>query len=154
MKRPITTMLFTGSILIIAVYLSLINCSEGTKVVEYTGNVEGFVIDSLTRFPIDSAWIRIDPDTLNPPITHTDSDGYYFFEHAPGIHRYHYCGKNGYVAKRTDEYQVRKDATTRVDLIQLAPLATGRHSSLFFRQPCPDPPRIKELGFDLAISAD
>ncbi len=110
----------------LGVSVGLIRCDKGTKVVEYMGNVEGFVIDSLTRLPTDSAWIRIYPDTLNPPITHTDSDGYYFFEHAPGIHRYHYCGKNGYVTKRTDEYQVRKDATTTVDLIELAPLVFGR----------------------------
>ncbi|NIN00947.1 MAG: hypothetical protein GTO24_23535 [candidate division Zixibacteria bacterium] len=110
----------------LGIYVGLINCSEGTKVVEYTGNVEGFVIDSLTRLPIDSAWIGIDPDTLNPPITYTDSTGYYFFTWFTGIHRSHFCGKSGYITKKTGEYRVRKDQTTRADLTELAPLVSGR----------------------------
>ena len=109
----------------IGICVNLMDCNRGTEV-EYWGNVEGFVIDSLTRVPIDSAWIRIDPDTLDPPITYTDSDGHYFFGNFPGSHRFHYCGKDGYVTKKTGEYRVRKDKTTRVDLIELAPLVFGR----------------------------
>ena len=107
--------------LIIGGCLGLIECEKGTIKVEYTGSVEGFVIDSLTRTPIDSAWISINPDTLNPPNTYTDSAGYFSLVRVTGTHRFHYCGKSGYITKKTEEYKINIDKTTRVD-IELVPI--------------------------------
>jgi len=121
MKNTIIGILCGGCILIIGTYLSLIGCEKGKVSHEVIGYVEGTVIDSLTRLPIDSAWIRISPDTLNPPNTYTNSAGYYFFVRVTGMHRFHYCGKSGYITKKTEEYQIRIHKTTKVN-IELVPI--------------------------------
>jgi hypothetical protein len=114
MKNTITRILCGGCILIIGVCLSLIGC-ESRKVVEYVGFVEGTVTDSLTRLPIDSAWISGTSDTSYTPITYTDSSGHYKIAEFPGRYRFIFCGKDGYVTKKSREYKTHKNKTTRVD---------------------------------------
>lgn len=107
-------------ILIIGVCLSLIGC-ESRKVVEYVGFVEGAVTDSLTRLPVDSAWISGTPDASFQPITYTDSSGHYKFAEFPGKYRFIYCVKDGYVTKKSKQYETHKNKTTRIDF-ELIPL--------------------------------
>lgn len=102
--------------LITGICLSFLGCDNDKVIHEHFGYVEGTVIDILTRLPIDSAWIRISTDTLIPPNTYTNSVGYYFFERVTGTNRFHYCGKSGYVTKKTEEYRVNINKTTRVNI--------------------------------------
>lgn len=119
-KNPRTGLLCLF-VVIIGVCLNLMGCGKDKVSHEVVGFVEGTVIDSLTRLPIDSAWIRINPDTLNPPNTYTNSAGYYFFVRITGMHRFHYCGKRGYITKKTGEYQIRIHQITKVN-IELVPI--------------------------------
>jgi len=101
--------------LITGVCLSLIGCEKHDVSREVVGFVEGTVIDSLTRVPIDSAWISVTPDTTVESITYTDSLGHYRFPGFADRHRFHYCGKTGYFTKQSREYEIKKNQTTRID---------------------------------------
>lgn len=99
---------------------ALFYCDKGTKV-EYVSWVQGTVVDSLTRAPIDSAWVDGN-DTLLPHWAYTDTMGYYVaFEGAPGRYRFLYCGKQGYITKKSQEYATFKNDTTTVNF-ELAPI--------------------------------
>ena len=100
-------------ILTIFVASALLHCDKGTKV-EYVSWVQGTVVDSLTKAPIDSAWVDGN-DTLLPHWSYTDTLGYYVaFAGAPGRYRFLYCGKSGYTIKKK-EYATFRDDTTTVD---------------------------------------
>lgn len=73
--------------------------------------VKGMVTDSLTKVPIDSAWI--DHDTLPPSWTYTDTSGkFHVFVGAPGRYRFLYCGKQGYVTKKKEYETVSNPVAT------------------------------------------
>lgn len=114
-SRRLTIGLLCSSVLIIGVCLSLVGCEKGKVSYEHFGRVEGTVIDSLTRLPIDSAWISVTPDTSVKPITYTDSSGHYRFTDFSGKYRFHYCGKNGYVTKKSRVYEIKWKETTIID---------------------------------------
>jgi hypothetical protein len=96
----------------------LIGCEKHDVSREHFGYVEGTVIDSLTRMPIDSAWIT--PDTSMTPI-YTDSSGHYRFVEFAGNRLYLYCGKNEYVTKESGVYEIKWKETTIIDF-ELVPL--------------------------------
>jgi hypothetical protein len=62
--------------------------------------VKGTVIDSLTRVPIDSAWV--DMDTLALHEVYTDSLGNYRMPVGYRGKYFIYCGKNAYVTKKKE----------------------------------------------------
>jgi hypothetical protein len=101
--------------------LNLTTCEKDRVVHEVVGYVEGTVIDSVTRLPIDSAWISQTADTTYEPLRLTDSLGYYFVGRFPGKHFVFYCGKRGFVTKTSKEFEIKKNQTTRVDF-ELVPL--------------------------------
>lgn len=107
--------------LILAIFVgsALFHCDKGTKV-EYVSWVQGTVVDSLTKAPIDSAWVDGN-DTLLPHWAYTDTLGYYVaFAGAPDRYRFLYCGKNGYTSKKK-EYATFKNDTTTVNF-ELVPI--------------------------------
>jgi len=61
----------------------------------------GTVLDSLTKFPIDSAWIDAG-DTLQPHLSYTDSSGWYIMKAVayPNHPIFIFCGKEGYITKK------------------------------------------------------
>ena len=69
--------------------------------------VRGMVIDTLTRAPIENAWI--DRDSFPPYRTYADTLGNYSlsFTEWPGKQRFLLCGKDGYITKK--EYYISKD---------------------------------------------
>jgi hypothetical protein len=101
--------------IIVGICLSLVGCEKHDVSHDVVGYVEGIVIDSLTRQPIDSAWISQTPDTTFEPLILTDSSGYYFIAQFPGIHQMFYSGKKGYVTKKSKEFEIKVNKTTRVD---------------------------------------
>ncbi len=120
--RRLTLLLFFALlVLFIGVCLSLIGCEKHDVSHEVVGYVEGTVIDSLTRLPTDSAWISRTPDTTFEPLRLSDSLGYYFVGQFPGRHVFFYCGKKGYVTKKSKQFEIEKNKTTRVDF-ELVPL--------------------------------
>lgn len=111
-----------GCLLSLVLWPGLMSCDKDKVVHELAGRVEGTVVDSLTRLPIDCAWISASPDTSESPVmAYTDSSGIYIFMSFAGRHRLHYCGKNGYVTKESPEYEVQNAKTTIVDF-ELVPL--------------------------------
>ncbi len=102
-------------LIIILLCFNQIGCENHNVIHEHVGFVEGTVIDSLTRLPIDSAWISGTPDTAYEPLRLTDSLGYYFQGQFPGSHVFLYCGKKWYVTKKSIEFEIKKNKTTRVD---------------------------------------
>lgn len=102
-------------VFIIVIYLNITGCDNDKIIHEYAGSVEGTVIDSLTRLPIDSAWINGTPDTTYEPLRLTDSLGYYLVSQFPGSHVFFYCGKKGYVTKESQEFEIKINKTTQVD---------------------------------------
>ncbi len=98
-----------------------INSFQCSKIVEpEAAFVAGTVTDSLSGQGIDSAWI--DNDTVPPYETYTDSTGYYVkFDGFPGIRRFVYAGKAGYITKKSQEYQTFEGDTTIVNF-QLVPI--------------------------------
>jgi len=81
--------------------------------------VAGIVTDSLTGLGIDSAWVDI--DTIPPHDAYTDSLGNYIvFDGGVGRGKFRYGGKNGYITKRSREYETLTYDTTIVNF-QLVP---------------------------------
>jgi len=112
-KNPISGLLCLF-IVIMIVCINQIGCEKHHVNGEVFGHVEGTVIDSLTRLPIDSAWISVDPDTSFGPITFTDSTGHYYIGQFPGNYVF-YCGKKWYLTKASKEFEIKKNKTTQVN---------------------------------------
>jgi hypothetical protein len=101
-------------ICIAALTLIICVCGGGPIVEPPGGYIGGTVIDSLTSQPISGAMIG--PDSLfGEPWTTTDSLGRYVaFAGFPGIHRWAYCGSEGY-RTQAREHSVVSEETTVVD---------------------------------------
>jgi len=113
----------------LAIFLgpALLHCDKGIKV-EYVSWVQGTVVDSLTRAPIDSAWVDGN-DTLLPHWSYTDTLGYYVaFVGAPDRYLFLYCGKSGYATKKSQEYATFKNDTTTVNF-ELVPTTSQQRST-------------------------
>jgi len=102
-------------LIIMVLCFNQIGCEKHNVIHEHVGFVEGTVIDSLTRLPIDSAWISRTPDTTFEPLILSDSLGYYFKGQFPGMNVFFYCGKKGYVTRESKEFEIRENKTTIVD---------------------------------------
>ena len=80
------------------------SCKDKIEKVEPTPNtVKGTVIDSLTRIPLDSAWV--DKDTSAPYMAYTDSLGIYGpVGTVVGYAGKYviYCGKDGYTTRNKE----------------------------------------------------
>jgi hypothetical protein len=95
------------------------DCSDKVKDGYKPTYVKGIVIDSLTKVPIDSAWI--DKDILSPYWTYSDTSGkFQVFVGAPGRYRFLYCGKQDYVIKKK-EYETVSNPVATVNF-ELVPL--------------------------------
>lgn len=79
---------------IVVVICVLWSACDDTIVEPPINVVKGTVIDSLTRIPIDSAWV--DNDTLAPRRAYTDTFGNYSFPIGYKGKKTVYCGKEGY----------------------------------------------------------
>ena len=82
--------------------------------------VRGAVIDSLTRVPIDSAWV--DTDTLALHEVYTDSLGNYRIPVGYPGRYFIYCGKDGYATKKKEVTFTGYGITAEVNF-ELVPLA-------------------------------
>ena len=102
-------------LIILALCFNQIGCERHDVSHEVVGYVEGTVIDSLTRLPIDSAWIDGSPDPTFEPLRLSDSLGYYFAGQTVNNHAFLHCGKKGYFTKKSKEFEIKKNKTTRVD---------------------------------------
>jgi hypothetical protein len=80
--------------------LSLIDCSEEKIISDPDYLFGGFVRDSITGQPIDSAWINIH-DSIAPYRAYSDSTGYYKTSVFLGGELMVFCGKEGYYIKDT-----------------------------------------------------
>ncbi len=80
--------------------LSLIDCSEEKIISDPIYLFGGFVRDSITNQPIDSAWINI-IDSIPPYRAYTDSTGYYKTSVFLGGELMVFSGKEGYHIKDT-----------------------------------------------------
>jgi len=125
---------FVSLLLIIAIVISFHLACHNDKMVEPQGVfLAGVVVDSLTLAPIGSAWVSLG-DSVYEPLQDelTDSVGYYVtFTGAPGLHRWVFCGKQGYITQ-SKEFSTAPDETTFVDfkLVQQQ-LAIQQNRALF-----------------------
>jgi len=91
-------------IFIVAIALVfLISCKDKVEKVEPPlCLVKGVVTDSLSRMPIDSAWLDRETGGLTPYRTYTDSLGRYMVGSVewPGKQRYLLCGKQDYLTQK------------------------------------------------------
>jgi hypothetical protein len=85
---------------IVVVICVLWSACDDTIVEPPINVVKGTVTDSLTRVPIDSAWI--DNDTILPHRVYSDSLGYYYFPIGYKGKKSVYCGKDGYITKNKE----------------------------------------------------
>ena len=85
-------------IIIVPVALLLWISCEDTMVEPTPNVVRGIVIDSLTRIPLDSAWVD-SRDTLAPHMAYADSLGNYSTVVGYAGNYIVYCGKDGYVTQ-------------------------------------------------------
>jgi len=89
-------------------------CGDGGIYEPAGGYIGGTVIDSLISEPIRGAFIGSD-SLFGEPWATTDSLGRYVaFAGFPGIHRWAYCGIEGY-RTQAKEYSIASDETTIVD---------------------------------------
>ncbi|MFQ5868585.1 MAG: carboxypeptidase-like regulatory domain-containing protein [Candidatus Zixiibacteriota bacterium] len=99
--------------LVVFLYLA---CRDDIMVEPGGAFLAGMVVDSLSSAPIESAWVSL-VDSLYDP-SHdvvTDSTGYYVvFTGTPGIHRWAFCGKEGYVIQMKS-FSTAPDETTIVN---------------------------------------
>jgi hypothetical protein len=107
--------LFSLSVFIFSVYAY--GCSNHKVIGDPPpGFIGGYITDSITAQPIYQAWISHDSvfDTTDV-FAFADSAGYYvLYAGFPSIHRWTYCGKNGYVTQ-SREYSVSSLDTTKLD---------------------------------------
>ena len=108
---------FVSLLFIVGLVLLLYLACHDDKMVEPQGVfLAGVVVDSLTLAPIESAWVSLG-DSVYEPLQDelTDSVGYYVtFTGAPGLHRWVFCGKQGYITQ-SKEFSTAPDETTFVD---------------------------------------
>jgi hypothetical protein len=98
---------------VVLVICVLWSACDNTKVDPPINVVKGTVIDSLTRVPIDSAWI--DNDTILPHREYSDSLGYYYLPIGYKGKKSVYCGKDGYTIKNKEVIFTENGITAVID---------------------------------------
>jgi hypothetical protein len=109
-------MSFVSLLLMIAIVISFHLACHDDKMVEPHGAfLAGTVADSLSLAPIESAWVSLGDSVYDPLQDElTDSLGYYVtFTGTPGIHRWVFCGKDGYISQ-SKEFSTAPAETTIV----------------------------------------
>ncbi|HKZ22287.1 MAG TPA: carboxypeptidase-like regulatory domain-containing protein [candidate division Zixibacteria bacterium] len=101
------------------VYLLTLGCSNPASDQGPLGFIAGRVTDSLTSFPIESAWV--DVDTVSPYFAYTNSQGNYIIS-APNIPAMMslFCGRGGYKTKMSSPFVTIPGDTVVVNF-ELAP---------------------------------
>jgi hypothetical protein len=104
-------------VLVVGMALPFCSACQDDKMVEPHGAfLAGTVVDSLSLAPIESAWVSLG-DSVYEPLQDelTDSLGYYVtFTGTPGLHRWVFCGKEGYITQ-SKEFSTAPAETTIVD---------------------------------------
>jgi len=115
------------------VVLFYLACHDDIMVEPGGAFLAGTVVGSLSSAPIESAWVSL-VDTLYEPTRDdlTDSAGYYVtFTGTPGIHRWVFCGKEGYITQRR-EFSTAPEETTVVNFeLVRQQLAIQQNRALF-----------------------
>ncbi len=96
---------FILSLIPVSIGLGLLDCSEekDISITDPVYTISGFVKDSISGMPIDSAWININ-DSTPPYQAYTDSMGYYETSVFLGGQTTIFGGKDGYYIKDTAIY--------------------------------------------------
>jgi hypothetical protein len=96
------------SILISVITFAGFGCNKNNG--DHGYSISGTVIDSLTKAPIDSAWVIVHDTTAFAP-TYTDSLGHYYWGSDAGgwSKSWLYVGKPGYRTKSRYFAEVRTD---------------------------------------------
>lgn len=100
--------------LMMPILISVLFCygCRGKTIFEKPGGfLTGTVTDSISGFPLNEAWINND-SLQDSTATITDSLGHYIqYIFSPGLHRFVFCGKEGYLIQKR-EYSITSYDTT------------------------------------------